>query len=72
MRNNKDIKLANMVVNSTMVVFRQRLYANSSYPGYFSAKMQVEGIKNAYLIGRPVSEVAEIMYSAVVSNIPYP
>ena len=69
MRKNKDPKLANMVMNSTMTVFRQRLYKNNAYEGNFLAKMQVEGIRDACLVfDRPVIEAADLMYSSVVSS----
>jgi len=69
MRKNKDPKFANMVMNSTMTVFRQRLYKNNAYEGNFLAKMQVEGIRDACLVfDRPVIEAADLMYSSVVSS----
>lgn len=69
MRKNKDSKLANMVMNSTVTVFRQRLYKNNAYKGNFAAKMQVEGIRDACLVfDRPVIEAADLMYSSVVSS----
>ena len=69
MRKNKDPKLAKMVMNSTMTVFRQRLYKNDAYEGSFFAKMQVDGFKDACLIfDRPIIEAAELMYSSVVSS----
>ena len=69
MRKNKDPKLAKMVMNSTMTVFRQRLYKNDAYEGNFTAKMQVEGIRDACLIfNRPVIEAADLMYSSLVSS----
>ena len=69
MRKNKDPKLAKMVMNSTMTVFRQRLYENDAYEGNFTAKMQVEGIRDACIIfNRPVIEAADLMYSSVVSS----
>jgi len=69
MRKNKDPKLANMVMNSTMTVFRQRLYKNDAYEGSFTARMQVEGIRDACLVfDRPVIEAADLMYSSVVSS----
>jgi hypothetical protein len=69
MRKNKDPKLANMVMNSTMTVFRQRLYKNNTYEGNFASKMQVEGIRDACLVlDRPVIEAADLMYSSVVSS----
>jgi hypothetical protein len=69
MRKNKDPKFADMVMNSTMTVFRQRLYKNDAYVGNFAAKMQVEGIRDACLVfDRPVIEAADLMYSSVVSS----
>ena len=69
MRKNKDPKLAKMVMNSTMSVFRQRLHKNDAYEGNLAAKMQVEGIRDACLIfNRPVTESADLMYSSVVSS----
>jgi len=69
MRNNKDPKLAKVVVNSTMTIFRQRLYNNEAYEGKFAAKMQVDGIRDAYLVvNRPVAETADLIYSSVVSS----
>ena len=69
MRKNKDPKLANMVMNSTMTIFRQRLYKNDAYEGNFTAKMQVEAIRDACLVfDRPVIEAADLMYSSVVSS----
>ena len=61
--------MAKMVMNSTMTVFRQRLYKNASYEGNFTAKMQVDGIRDACLVfDRPVIEAADLMYSSVVSS----
>jgi hypothetical protein len=69
MRKNKDPKLANMVMNSTMTVFRQRLFKNDTYEGNFTARMQVDGIRDACLVfHRPVIEAADLMYSSVVSS----
>lgn len=69
MRKNKDSKLAKMVMNSTMTVYRQRLYKNDAYEGSIAAKMQVEGIRDACLIfNRPVTESADLMYSSVASS----
>jgi len=69
MRKNKDPKLANMVMNSTMTIFRQRLYKNDAYEGNFTAKMQVEAIRDACLVfDRPVIEAADLMYSSVASS----
>ena len=69
MRKNKDPKLANIVMNSTMTVFRQRLYKNEAYEGKIFAKMQVEGIRDACLVfDRPVIEAVDLMYSSVVSS----
>ena len=69
MRKNKDPKLANMVKNSTMTVFRQRLYKNDTYEGNFTARRQVEDIRDACLVfHRPVIEAADSMYSSVVSS----
>ena len=69
MRKNKDPKLAKMVMNSTMTVFRQRLYKNYAYDGNFTARMQVEGVRDACLIfNRPVIEAADLIYSSVVSS----
>jgi hypothetical protein len=45
MRKNKDPKLANMVMNSTMRVFRQRLYKNDAYEGRFSCQDASRGYK---------------------------
>jgi hypothetical protein len=67
MRKRKDPKLAKLVMDSTMTVFRQRLYKNDAYAGISSAKMQVEGIRDACLIfDRSVIEAADLMYSSVV------
>jgi len=69
MRKKKDSKLANMVMKSTMTVFRQRLYKNEGYEGNFSARMQIEAIRDACLIfNRPVIEAADLMYSSVVAS----
>jgi len=69
MRKKKDRKLANMVMKSTMTVFRQRLYNNQAYEGNFAARMQMEGIRDACLvINRPVIEAADLMYSSVVAS----
>jgi hypothetical protein len=69
MRKKKNPKLANMVMKSTMTVFRQRLYKNEAYEGNFSARMQIEGIRDACLIfNRPIVEAADLMYSSVVSS----
>ena len=69
MRKNKDSKLANMVMNSTMTAFRQRLYKCNAYEGNFTAKMQVEGIRDACLVfNRPIIDAADLMYSSVVSS----
>jgi hypothetical protein len=69
MRKNKDPKLANIVMNSTMTIFRQRLYKNDAYEGNFTARMQVDGIRDACLVfDRPVIEAADLMYSSVVSS----
>jgi len=69
MRKMKDSKLASMAMNSTMTVFRQRLYNNQAYGGKFAARMQMEGIRDACLVfNRPVIEAAELMYSSVVAS----
>jgi hypothetical protein len=69
MRKNKDPKLANIVMNSTMTAFRQRLYKNDEYERNFAAKMQVDGIRDACLVfNRPVIEAADLVYSSVVSS----
>jgi hypothetical protein len=69
MRKKKNPKLANMVMKSTMTVFRQRLYKNETYEGNFSARMQIEGIRDACLIfNRPIIEAADLMYSSVVAS----
>lgn len=69
MRKKKNTKLAKMVMNSTMTVFRQRLYNNEAYEGNTTARMQMEGIRDACLIfDRPVSEAADLMYSSVVAS----
>lgn len=69
MRNKKDPKLANIVVNSTMNIYKQRLYDNSSYPDQFSARMQSDGIRDACLIfDRPVNEAADLIYASVVAS----
>ncbi len=69
MRKNKDPKMANVAMNSTMTVFNQRLHKNEAYEGKFTAKIQVEGIRDACLIfDRPVIEAADLMYSSVVSS----
>ena len=69
MRKNKDPNWVKIVMNSTMTVFRQRLYKNDTYEGKFTARMQIEGIRDACLIfDRPVIEAADLMYSSVVSS----
>ena len=69
MRKNKNPKLAKMVMNSTMTIFRQRLYKNDTYEGNYTARMQIDGIRDACLIfDRPVIEAADLMYSSVVSS----
>lgn len=69
MKKHKNSKLANIVMDSTMTVFRQRLYENSAYAGIFSAKMQVEGIRDACLVfNRPVIEAADLIYTSVVAS----
>jgi hypothetical protein len=69
MRKKKNPKLADMVMKSTMTVFRQRLHSNESYAGHFTARMQVDGIRDACLIlNRPVTEAADLMYSSVVAS----
>lgn len=56
-------------MKSTMTVFRQRLHNNESYSGHFTARMQVDGIRDACLIfNRPVIEAADLMYSSVVAS----
>ncbi len=68
-RKKKDHNLARMVVKSTMTVFRQRFYNNQAYAGNISARMQMEGIKDACLIfNRPAVEAADLMYSSVVAS----
>ena len=69
MRKKKDPKLAKMVMKSTMTVFSQRLYNNETYEGNITARMQMEGIRDACLIlNRPVIEAADLMYSSVVAS----
>ena len=58
-----------MVMNSTMTIFRQRLYKNDTYEGNYTARMQIDGIRDACLIfERPVIEAADLMYSSVVAS----
>ncbi len=69
MRKNKNPKLAKIVMNSTMTIYRQRLYDNSSYAGQLSAQIQVDGIRDARLIfNRPVNEAADLIYTSVVAS----
>ncbi|HET7025418.1 MAG TPA: hypothetical protein VFI39_09465 [Gemmatimonadales bacterium] len=69
MRNKKDPKLANVVMTSTMTMFRQRLYNVDGYPGKFAARMQVDGIRDACLaVNRPAPESADLVYDAVVAG----
>jgi DNA-binding transcriptional regulator of glucitol operon len=69
MRKKKNPKLAKIVMNSTMTVFKQRLYKNEAYEGNFLARMQYEGIRDACLIiNRPIIEAADLMYSSVVAS----
>lgn len=69
MRKYRDQKLANVVMNSTMTVFKQRLYKNNAYEGNITAMMQIEGIRDACLVfNRSVTESADLMYSSVVSS----
>ncbi len=69
MRNKKDPKLAKIVMNSTMTVFRQRLYNKDAYENNFFAKMQVDAIRDACLIyNRPVIESADLVYSSLVAG----
>ena len=69
MREHKDPQLANIVLTSTMTVFRQRLYNDEAYAGRFAARLQMDGIRDACLVyDAPVAESADIMYAAVVAG----